>query len=353
MRTVLDDHWISALDKVKKGGKRFSMEWYLKHPITIELLNSCVLEDNVLDIGCGTGQRAFIVHEQEECNIVGIDGSAYAIDYANDKFGSTTLRFVNDNVTAMPFKNNSFDNAYMLAVIEHVSNTELLLSEIERVLAPGGTLFLCVTENDYHSSPDHVHVFSKTSLHETFKDYKIIDSFVKGNIIFMTVKMSDDLKFRGLAKKDLEKVRLWRMSPEVTRYLLTDPVITEESQKQWYQDMSKRGDIYWIVNFKGVDIGYASLNGIDTQSLSADPGVYIGEVEYCGIGLGGKILKRIEEYAFKHLSLHKLYGYIISENNRAIKMYSKNGWVCEAVLPNHVMKHKLYDVQIMSLVRNP
>ena len=139
------------------------------------------------------------------------------------------------------------------------------------------------------------------------------------------------ITLRAIEESDLERVRLWRISPEVTKYLLTDPVITEESQKQWYQGMSKRGDIYWIVNFKGVDIGYASLNGIDTQSLSADPGVYIGEAEYRGIGLGGKILKKIEEQAFKSLNLRKLYGYIISENSKAVRMYRSNGWVCESV----------------------
>jgi len=154
------------------------------------------------------------------------------------------------------------------------------------------------------------------------------------------------LILRDIKESDLEKIRKWRLSPEVARYLLTDPVITEESQKQWYEGMKERGDIYWVINFKGVDIGYASLNKIDTQKLSADPGVYIGEVEYRAIGLGGQILKKIEDYAFEVLGLHKLYGYIISENRKAIRMYKKNGWECEAVLPGHVV------VEIMSLVRD-
>jgi len=162
------------------------------------------------------------------------------------------------------------------------------------------------------------------------------------------------LKFRSLDEDDLEQMRRWRMSPEVTKYLFTDPVITEENQKQWYKEMRERGDLYWIVNSKGVDIGYASLNKIDAQNLCADPGVYIGESEYRGIGLGGEILKKVEEYAFETLNLHKLYGYILSENHKAIRMYRKNGWLCEGVLFSHIIKHdEFYDVEIMALVRNP
>lgn len=183
----LDPHWISSLKKIQKG-KRFSMEWYINHPITKELLNSCVLHGKVLDIGCGTGQRASIAHKKSKCNIIGIDGSKYAINYASEKFRNPTLNFVNNNVLTMPFLNNFFDNAYMLGVIEHIPNTNLLISEIKRIIIPGGNLFISVTENDYHSSPDHVHIFSKELMHKTFQKYKIINSFVKDHIIFMTIQ---------------------------------------------------------------------------------------------------------------------------------------------------------------------
>lgn len=178
----LDAPWIAV-------GERRSMKWYRGHPSTKELLNSCVLRGNVLDIGCGTGQRAFIAHEQSKCNLVGIDGSAYAINYANEKFSVPTLKYVFGDVTSMPFLDNSFDNAYMLAVIEHILDTELLLFEIKRVVVPKGKLFVDVTQNDYHASPDHVHVFSETSLRETFREYRIINDFVKSHRIFMTVEM--------------------------------------------------------------------------------------------------------------------------------------------------------------------
>ena len=161
------------------------------------------------------------------------------------------------------------------------------------------------------------------------------------------------ITLRDIEVSDLEKIRRWRMSAEVTRYLFTDPVITEDGQRQWYAEMKEKGDIYWVINFDGVDIGYASLSKIDAHTLTAYPGVKIGEAEYRGIGLGGKVLRKIEEHAFDVLHLHKLYGYILSGNHKAIKMYEKNGWIPEAVLFNHVVKRSEFcDIKIMCLVKN-
>lgn len=182
----LDKAWGKSLEKVKSGKR--NMNWCLSHPITKELLNSNILQKNVLDIGCGIGQRAFIACKDNKCSIIGIDGSNIAIQYANETFKLPKLKFVVGNITKMPFKDNYFDNAYMLAVIEHIQNTDLLLSEIKRVIRPGGKIFISVTENDYHSSPDHVHSFSVNKIRKIFNDFKMINIFVKHHIIFLTIE---------------------------------------------------------------------------------------------------------------------------------------------------------------------
>ena len=158
------------------------------------------------------------------------------------------------------------------------------------------------------------------------------------------------ITLRNIKESDLENLRRWRTSPEVTKHLFTDLTITKEEQQRWYRKI--KDSIYWIINFKNVEIGYASLNKIDTQNRTADPGVYIGELEYRGIGLGSSILRNIENYAFGILGMRKLYGYVLSENHPALKIYSKNGWQYEGFLENHILKHgELFNVYIMSLFR--
>lgn len=44
---------------------------------------------------------------------------------------------------------------------------------------------------------------------------------------------------RKMCINDMEMVRQWRMMPEVTKYMYTDPIITLEQQIKWYDKVSK------------------------------------------------------------------------------------------------------------------
>jgi ubiquinone/menaquinone biosynthesis C-methylase UbiE len=180
----LDQNWQTALEGKNRNG-RFSMAWYEKHPITKELLKSNVLSGSVLDIGCGTGERAFIAQNRKRCDITGIEGSAFAINRAHARFGSSICNFIQCDIKSLPCKRSSFDNAYMIAVIEHVVDTPKLLSEIRRVIKPGGKILVSVTHNDYHSSPDHVHVFTQQKLISLFHQFIILECYIKDQIIYL------------------------------------------------------------------------------------------------------------------------------------------------------------------------
>lgn len=90
------------------------------------------------------------------------------------------------DATKMPFKDNSFDRAILIEVIEHVPATDALLSEIHRVLKPGGILCIGVptsyTEKiywrlhpEYPTNATHVHVFNRPKLQRVLEKngYKI------------------------------------------------------------------------------------------------------------------------------------------------------------------------------------
>jgi hypothetical protein len=47
------------------------------------------------------------------------------------------------------------------------------------------------------------------------------------------------LKLRKLTEKDIEKVRHWRMNPEVSKYMFSDPQITREEQVEWFKTVKK------------------------------------------------------------------------------------------------------------------
>jgi SAM-dependent methyltransferase len=84
----------------------------------------------VLDVGAGTGYLQDIVPDY-----VGLDISPSARRYFHKPF-------VEASATDMPFRDNEFDAAWSVWVLEHVPKPEHALEEIRRVVKDGGVVFL-------------------------------------------------------------------------------------------------------------------------------------------------------------------------------------------------------------------
>lgn len=174
-----------------KDRSRFSREWYEQHPITKELLTQDkVFTGRVLDIGCGVGFRACLAADFfSEVQIIGIDKSSSGINKARDLYQPNLTFEIGDIMTDLDYDNGYFDGAYMLAVIEHIKDTDRLLGRIKRLLKVGGHLFVSVTENDYHGDPEHVHSFSQESLSQTLAGFFAVRNiYIKERIIFALVQ---------------------------------------------------------------------------------------------------------------------------------------------------------------------
>jgi SAM-dependent methyltransferase len=94
--------------------------------------------DRVLDIGCGNGR--FVFFQRPGCGeLVGIDAGAH---FAPEPRGTVDL--ARGDVRLLPFADGSFDKAYSLDVLEHLTEEGVvrMLSEARRVLRPGGKFFV-------------------------------------------------------------------------------------------------------------------------------------------------------------------------------------------------------------------
>ena len=75
------------------------------------------------------------------------------------------------------------------------------------------------------------------------------------------------VKLRKVQESDLEKIRKWRMDPNVTKYMYSDPVLTPEMQKQWFEKIDKDESCkYWVISFDGRDIGLLNITDIDNKN---------------------------------------------------------------------------------------
>ncbi len=94
---------------------------------------------NVADIACGTGYGAQLLAEAGAKSVHGIDISDEAIQFARENFSSPKVRFTTASAENLkPIPDCEFDVVVSFETIEHLPNVEAYLSEIARILKPGG-----------------------------------------------------------------------------------------------------------------------------------------------------------------------------------------------------------------------
>lgn len=100
----------------------------------------------VLDVGCGLGQPAARIAAADGVHVTGLSISQDQVKRATElaeKAGlAAQLEFQHGDAMKLPFADESFDAAIAIESIFHMPDREQVLSEIARVLKPGGRLTL-------------------------------------------------------------------------------------------------------------------------------------------------------------------------------------------------------------------
>ena len=100
----------------------------------------------ILEVGSSAGAISLQAKQlYPESKVVGLEPEEEAItvskNMSND-FNLKNLFFINGVGENLPFKDEQFDLIICHTVIEHVSNVEIVLSEMNRVLSPRGFIHL-------------------------------------------------------------------------------------------------------------------------------------------------------------------------------------------------------------------
>ena len=98
-------------------------------------------EAPTLDIGTSTGSNLRLLRDLNYSNVIGVDTSDVAIRFCAEK-GLGRVRQA--DVCQLPFPSNMFHLVFVTDVLEHVEDDRRALSEVARVLAPGGAAIITV-----------------------------------------------------------------------------------------------------------------------------------------------------------------------------------------------------------------
>jgi SAM-dependent methyltransferase len=141
--------------------------------------------DRLLDMGCGGGRHAFaglrrgatvVAFDYSEGELKDVRGVVGAMLEGNEIPADTQWGTVNGDALNLPFADGSFDVIVASEVLEHLWATEWAMSELVRVLRPGGRIAVTVPtelpericwalDSNYHDVPGgHVRIFKRPDL---------------------------------------------------------------------------------------------------------------------------------------------------------------------------------------------
>jgi len=111
------------------------------------------LEDglDILDLGCGPGTISIGLAQSTSGRVEGIDFGESQIQKARENAAAaacSNVQFHLGSCYELPFEDQCFDRVFSHALMEHLRNPVAALTEVYRVLKPGGIIGICSPDAD-------------------------------------------------------------------------------------------------------------------------------------------------------------------------------------------------------------
>lgn len=115
---------------------------YYERPAMLRLAGD-VRGRRILDVGCGSGLLAATLAARG-ADVSGFDGSPAMIELARRRLGDRVALRVHDLAQPLPYEDETFDDAVASLVLHYLADWSGPLTEIRRVLRPGGRIIASI-----------------------------------------------------------------------------------------------------------------------------------------------------------------------------------------------------------------
>lgn len=151
------------------------------------------------------------------------------------------------------------------------------------------------------------------------------------------------LIIRKVVQDDINNIYAGLSHPDVIRYYGVSFMTLEATQEQmdWYADLEKNGTGQWFVILQkdsGVFLGAGGYNDVCKVNRKAEIGFWLLPDAW-GKGYMGEAMPKIFEYGFTELNLHRIEGYVDSENEKCKKAVAKVGFLYEGTMVDSEVKN--------------
>ena len=157
------------------------------------------------------------------------------------------------------------------------------------------------------------------------------------------------IRVRDIEENDLEKIMNWRMRPDITKWMNTDPMLSLDKQLEWFRKIQEDSSLkHWMIVIDDVDSGV--INIADVNETSASWAYYIAERSKRSMANAISIEMSLYRYCFDKLNLRVVNNEVLSVNKGVIQLHKMCGNVVLEEKKGAVEKNgELYDVTVMSI----
>ena len=148
------------------------------------------------------------------------------------------------------------------------------------------------------------------------------------------------IKLRTISSGDIETIRLWRNKDFVRNNMHYTRIINAEQQLQWFNNLDKKCNLYFIIVDGENEIGLIDLKNIDWQKKEAEAGIFIGEENYLNTILPVLATIALMDFSFTVLKLNNLKAKINKHNTEAIRFNQSIGYVYNDDIDNEFVYYK-------------
>lgn len=170
------------------------------------------------------------------------------------------------------------------------------------------------------------------------------------------IMKGEQIYLRPITADDTDMAVRWRNKKIVVENYIYRKPVSRKDHTDWLENKVFKGLVHQFIVCRNEDdmpLGTVYLQNFEEQHRRAEWGIYLGEEQAYGKGIGTEAAKLMLHYAFEDLGLHKVVARVLAKNKASIRLHEKAGYVQESYLRDELFLDGKFEDLIFFGVINP